>query len=279
MSDRHDIPVDYDFLDRPLPRYQGDARAMINGKEVDLNEVEDTFGKQTNILDPVHSELAPEVWEHPESPAPHLQAKHRNWIISSVLDLLDRHGYDGMDRWLKLVVTGSLTTYQYSERSDCDTSLFVDTKVFPDWSRAEMIGIMINGMDGTKLPGTPYPMQCYVVSSDLKPEDLYKPGVRSGYELRTQKWIVPPDKSRVHDVEKEMDDAYTIALLSADKMELLLDYEPEEAVTFWDQIHKRRMGDMQAGQGDYSTSNIVYKMLDNRGLFPRISDAAGVWIH
>lgn len=234
--------------------------------------------REANILDPIHDALDDRVWDDPASPEPRLKPEHRQWILSHVLDTLRGAGYHGMEDWLSLVLTGSLTTYQYSESSDCDISLFVDVDHFPDWDRAAMIGVMVEKMDGTTLPGTPFPMQCFVVPPQIKKENLYQPGLRSGYDLDADSWIVPPDKSRVHDVSKEMNSAYVYALESADKMERLLEYEPEKATMFWHQIHKRRRRDQMAGKGDYSDSNIVYKMLANRGLFPKISDISGEYI-
>jgi hypothetical protein len=61
-------------------------------------------------------------------------------------------------------------------------------------------------------------------------------------------------------------------------MDRLLKYEPDKAVMLWHQIHKRRRRDHQAGKGDYSDSNITYKMLANRGLFPAISEVSGEYI-
>lgn len=237
-----------------------------------------TVPRSGNILDPVHDDLDPTVWDSPAAPMPVLKQQHSHWIVATIWDVLDKAGYDGMERWLSLVLTGSLTTYQFSEDSDCDISVWVDVRHFPEWSRAEMIGLMIDHMDGTTLPGTPHPMQCFVVGRGLRREDLYKPGLRSAYDLLTEKWVVPPDKSSVHNVEKEMNEAYTIALENADKMERLLRYEPQKAVKFWHQIHKRRQRDQGAGKGDYAPSNITYKMLNNRGLFPQISDVSGEYI-
>lgn len=232
----------------------------------------------SNILDEIHDTLDPRVWDKPAAPEPLLKREHSEFIYEAVLDALDKHGYDGMERWLSLVFTGSLTTYQYSDESDVDVSLFVDTANFPEWSRAEIIAVMVSECDGTTLPGTPFPLQCFVVPPGITRDDLYKPGMRSGYELATDKWIVPPDKSRVHDVEHEMNQSYTVALENADKMDRLLRYEPQKAVQFWHQIHKRRQRDMKAGRGDYSSSNITYKMLANRGLFPQISEVSGEYI-
>jgi hypothetical protein len=232
-----------------------------------------------NILDPIHDTLPPEVWDRPEHLAPKLKEQHKKWISATVTEALTDAGYTHVEEWLSLVLTGSLTTYQYSPESDCDVSLFVDSEHFPEWSRAEMIGIMIDKVDGHLLPGTTYPMQCFVVDTKaFTKENLYQPGLRSGYDLATDEWLVPPDRDRVRDVEREMNIQYVLALEAADKMERLLRYEPHKAEQYWHQIHARRRRDHQAGKGDYSDSNIVYKFLANRGLFPQIAELTGEYI-
>lgn len=231
-----------------------------------------------NILDPIRDELSPHLWDQPESTHPVLKPQHRKWIKANIYKALSAAGYTDVEKWLRLVLTGSLTTYQYSEASDCDVSLFVDTKMLPEWSRGEMIGVMVGKVDGTTLPGTPFVMQDFVVPSGLKPSDLYQPGLRSGYDIDKEKWIVPPERDRVHDVEQEENGFYVFALQMADKMESLLRYEPDKAVEFWHQIHKRRARDQAAGKGDFAESNIVYKFLANRNLFPAISQASGEYI-
>ena len=228
--------------------------------------------KETNILDPISMYLDPTVWDDPDSPQPKLKEDHRLWIHYFIVNALDSQGYTRSDQWLSLVLTGSLTTYQYSTDSDCDISLFIDTEALPDWSRAEMIGIMMEMCDGVLLPGTSHPLQCYVVDPEFSKDDLYKPGLRSGYDITENRWIVAPEKNRSHDVKQEMNAIYVTALEGADKMEKLLKYEPYKAVMYYKQIHRRRKADMEAGKGDYSTSNIIYKMLDSRGLLKQIHD-------
>lgn len=233
----------------------------------------------SNILDPIHSDLPSTIWDNPGSDRPHLKPQHRKWIESKVHQVLKQGGYTNPDDWVSLVLTGSLTTYQYSlTTSDCDVSLFVDSAIFPEWSRAEMIGLMVSKIDGTLLPGTQYPMQCFVVPPNVKREDLYRPGLRSGYDLKTDEWIVPPDKDRVHNVEQEMNAYYIYALESADKLERLIRYEPDKAIQYWHQIHKRRQRDQRAGKGDYSEANIVYKFLANRGMFDELEKLTGTHI-
>lgn len=229
----------------------------------------------SNILDAVHDTLDPTVWDAIHDVAPVIKPQHKAWIIDTVHSVLKEHGYGDMDTWLEVYLTGSLTAFQYSDDSDCDISLFVNTDVFPEWSRSEMIGIMISHFDGTPLPGTSHSMQGYVVARGIRPQDLYKPGLRSGYNIQRDQWVVPPEKDRSHDVANEQNADYQWALEQADKMERMLRYEPTKAVQFWHQIHMRRMSDQKLGKGDFSQSNIIYKFLANRGLFPRLEEATG----
>lgn len=235
------------------------------------------MSKQSNILDPIHEVLAPSVWDAPASPTPSLKLKHKMWAENMIYGRFNDHGYD-VQNWSHLYVTGSITTYQYSDDSDFDVSLFVDSEIFPDWSRAEMIGIAVEQLDGNILPGTTYPLQVFVVPEGIRPRDIYKKGLRSGYDLLADRWINPPDPTMAEDPEVAYNAAYTYALEQADKMERLLQYEPHKAQTFWHQIHKRRRLDQKAGKGDYAASNIVYKMLANRGLLDEISDVTGEYI-
>ena len=228
------------------------------------------FKRKTNILDPINNQLDPTVWNNPDSPRPELKPELAEWIKNFITNVLARHGYTHMEDWMSLVLTGSLTTYQYSAPSDCDISVFVNADAFPDWSRAEMIGIMMDECDGVRVPGTAHPLQCYVVPQDFSRTDLYKPGLRSAYDIDAGSWVVAPEKDRTHDVTREMNEAYTIALENADKMEKLIRYEPIKAIQFYHQMHRRRKRDMEAGKGDFSPSNISYKMVEERGLAKQV---------
>lgn len=233
----------------------------------------------SNILDPIHKTLDPTVWDNADSAQPTLKGRHRTWIVNSIIHVLEEAGYENVKSWLDLVLTGSLTTYQYSEDSDCDVSLFVNTDHFPEWSRAEMISVMVEHLDGKHLPGTTHPMQNFVVAPGIMPEMLYQPGLRSGYKLTSSPgWIVPPERNRVHNIEQEMNASYVYALECADKMERLLQYEPDHAIQYWHMIHRQRMRDQRAGLGDFTLSNIVYKFLAKRGLLPEIAQASGEYI-
>lgn len=228
-----------------------------------------------SILDEIHPTLPPELWEDPGAPAPNLKPEHASFLHKTVGAVLEAGGYTDSAAWLHLVLTGSLTTHQYGDSSDVDVSLFVNSDVLPEWSRAEMIGLMVGHTDGTILPGTPFPLQCYVVPAHIKEQDLYKSGLRSGYDLDHMQWIVPPDPERDHDVQSQENGFYVYALQTADKMERLIRYEPDKAVQMWRALHRRRHDDQVKGKGDFSESNIIYKFLAKRGLFAELSKLTG----
>lgn len=231
--------------------------------------------RQSNILDPIHDTLPPDVWDDPADENPTFKPQHKKWLVKTAIDLLESGGYEGIENYISFVVTGSIATYQYSPRSDVDTSLFIDFEQFPEWSRAEIIGLFVENLDGVKLPGTSYDLQLFVQPPNIAPEDIFKPGLRSGYLLDEDRWIVPPDRTRVHDIEREMNDVYTYALETADKMDRLLTYEPHKAVTFWHQLHRRRARDQRQHKGDFSPSNVAYKFVVNRGLTARLEQVMG----
>ena len=231
--------------------------------------------KFANILDPIHDTLAPNVWDNPGDPEPIFKPQHAKWLKHECIKILNEGGYDGIEDAITLIITGSITTYQYSNRSDIDTSLFVDTNNFPEWSRAEMIGLFTENLDDVPLPGTTYPLQIFVQPDEIKPEMIFRPGLRSGYDLDSQQWLVPPDRTRVADIEKDMHDTYTYALETADKMDRLLTYEPLKAVQFWHQLHRRRARDQRSGKGDFAPSNVAYKFIVNRGITERLGEIMG----
>jgi GNAT superfamily N-acetyltransferase len=250
----------------------------LNGSFIYENTFKTAFNpKISNILDPIQPGLDPDVFDNAESDNPLLKPVLARWVKNTVHKIFKNNGYDDSDRWLKLVLTGSLTTLQWSPESDFDISLWVDLEEFEDFDRAELVKMIVDKLDGTMVPGTTHPLQCFVVNmfEVHNASDIYKPGLRSAWDIDEHRWIVPPETDRVHDVGKEYPDLYHRGLQVAEKMKSLLDYQPERAKTYWHYIHSQRRRAMKAGRGDYSPENITYKMLANSNLFPRIEEATG----
>lgn len=233
--------------------------------------------RQANILDPIHDELDPSVFNHPDRIDPDVKPKIIEWCKKKVYSVMMQAGWPDPSKYLELFLTGSLTTYQYSPDSDFDMSLWIDVERFPEFARADLIRLMIENCDGTIVPGTTHPIQCFVVDPvRFSKDDLYKPGLRSAYDMENQRWFVLPEKDRVIDVAKKWPEHIRYAQMCVDKLKLMLRYHNDGAVKiYWDFLHRQRFLDMRAGKGDYSLSNIVYKMIANEGLHPYIEEATG----
>jgi len=237
-------------------------------------------GHIANILDPIHDELDSDVFNHADSIDPIVKPKIAEWVKKKIYTTMLDAGWPDPSKYLSLVLTGSLTTYQWSAESDFDISLWVDVDNFPEFARAELVRLMIDKVDGIIVPGTTHPMQNFVVDVDtFSKDDLYQPGLRSAYDLDKQMWIILPERERSIDVAKKWPEHIRYAKEVVDKMKLMLRYGNDEAVkVYWHFLHDQRRRDMQAGKGDYALSNIVYKMIFNEGLAPEISNATGLYI-
>jgi hypothetical protein len=229
--------------------------------------------KEANIFDPIQDELDQNVFQG-ITPRRTIVA----FIKRTFFNKMQEKGIPNPENYFRLVITGSLTTYQYSETSDLDIS------VAPDYNglasllglptnevRRQLIRAVTADLDGTFVPGTRHPLQYFVLNLD---DDLlahFKPGMRSGWDLQTQQWIVPPEHERSHDVQKDLPELFIRASAIAEKMRLLLDSGHEdEAKTLFAQIHAKRSLDEQEGLGDFAEGNIVYKYLLHEGLFDRL---------
>ena len=238
--------------------------------------------RTANILDPVSDALDPDAFDHADRWDPDVKDSVRKFAIRKIHGALRKAGWPDPDKldYVDLILTGSLTTYQWGETSDFDVSVWVKTENLPEWVRADLIGIMIEACDGVVVPGTTHPLQCFVVDTErYTTDDLYRPGLRSAYDLKDKRWLVYPERHRAQDVHKSYPGTIAYARTVEDKVRMMLRYGNDDALRlYWHFIHKQRMRDMAKGKGDYADSNIVYKWLVNAGLLPQIAEALGTYI-
>lgn len=234
------------------------------------------FAKVANILDEIKDTLDPAVFNKADDVDPQVKPKIAEWVKNKVYKTLTDASWPDPTKYVNLVLTGSLTTYQWSEESDFDVSLWIDVKELPEFVRADLIAMMIEKCDGTIVPGTTHPIQCFVVDPKRTTrEDIYKPGLRSAFDLDKHEWIVLPERDRSIDVYKKYPEWINYAKMVEDKIRMMLIYDKAAVRIYWDFLHRRRFLDQKAGKGDFSESNVVYKWLSNRGLFGPISEATG----
>jgi len=247
-------------------------------QEIELMGVYPTlkqFPRYANIYDPIEDNLDKHAFKNGEP---------RQSVVNFIKRLYGRalkheYGIENAELFIDLYITGSLTTFQYSETSDCDVSVFPNYERFAQSfdedaskTRKRLVALSIEHIDGTFLPGTTHPLQFFVVADGIKREDLYAPGLRSAWSIFDEMWVVPPERERSHEVAAEFPDAYSRASSIADKMKDALDHDPESARELWKQVHMKRQLDQRAGLGDYCEGNIVYKWLLHEGLFDRIKN-------
>lgn len=228
---------------------------------------------QTNILDPIHNQLDQRLFKGID-PRP----ATINFIKKKIYEVLDGIIHPS-EQYFDLYLTGSITTYQYSDGSDCDISIFprydkLEAKFKTDAKeiRKRIIVRVINHLDGLAVPGTPFVVQGFVTLPGDKPADMYRAGMRSAWSFQTHKWIVPPEKDRVHDVQHELPLVYLRAHAIGEKMKQALTQDPKAAIKLYKQVHLKRSNDQRAGRGDFSEGNVMYKYLAHEGYFDRLRD-------
>ena len=111
---------------------------------------------------------------------PQLRPVLAQWIKKKVYEVLDNY-HPNPENWCTLVLTGSLTTFQYSDDSDCDVSVFVNPHFMPSWERAKLIALSIQHLDGVSGSlGRHINFKRLSFSPKVTKEMLYQPGLRSG---------------------------------------------------------------------------------------------------
>jgi 2'-5' RNA ligase len=251
-----------------------------NGQGATYQHVGSRNTRRSNIMDPVMPTLDQRVFKD-EVPRSGVQS----FIKKIYYKAFEKHFGIPAAGLINLYMTGSLTTYQYSDTSDSDIGVFPNYPEIqkrlgldPAEVRKELVAMSIGSLDGTFLPGGSHPLQFFVMNPGATPEETYKHGVRSGYSLDSHEWVNPPEKDRVHDVQVEFPEMYRRAEAMAQKMRDMLDHDPDKARELWKQIHAKRSLDEQAGLGDFSEGNITYKYLLHEGLFDRIRKELGEYI-
>ena len=234
----------------------------------------------SNIFDPVQTELDQTVFDGIEPKQKHVRFVKRLYYRALAKEL----GLDG-EQWADLYLTGSLTTYQWGETSDADHSVFPNYELIynelgldPDETRKRFYSLSVEHLDGTFLPGTTHPLQFFVVPYGRPLEEYFRPGLRSAWNYKTEEWVVPPEKERAKDIATQLPGLYWRTQLMVNKMNDLIDHDPDRARQLWAQVHKKRQLDQQAGFGDFSEGNIVYKGLLHAGVFDRLRNELGIKI-
>lgn len=221
--------------------------------------------KESNILDPVQDTLDQDVFN---GTVP--KKEFFDYHLDHIREVFRQNGFNpyAFDFYL----TGSLCTYQYSDKSDVDISIICNVNEFSEEDRSDLISIVIESLDGEFFPRTRHQYQHFVQPVGVDIEDLFILGMRSAWDFQKDKWVIKPRRAYAHNVQKEKPDWILAGVQVSDKINTLIDYHQyDQAKEMYKEIHRKRKED-QIEYGDYSEGNIIYKFLDNNGTFDRLKN-------
>ena len=222
-------------------------------KEFTVEEPSSDFSVSTAVV--FHDELNPKLFENsrlrPEVREGLLRiAKHFEEFIGVELDIVD------------ITVSGSNAAFSYTEYSDIDLHLVVQVPDEPEYK--ELLDAkknVYNAKHDIKVRG---------IDVELYAQDVEQEHHSLGiYSVLKNTWISRPEKINVKIDSGDVKDKYKNY---KDRIEVVLkDSELDVAKAAWDDLKRMRKAGLEKN-GEFSTENIVYKMLRNQGWIERLQD-------
>lgn len=209
---------------------------------------------------PYHNALNPVVWDRDRiDPKIKQRLLDIAQLFQSYLDIDDLQVYD-------VVLTGSLANYNYSQHSDFDLHLMVDYSDI-DGDLAEKFlkakKDLWNDQHDITIKG--YDVELYA-------QDISETHASSGvYSLTKDQWLIKPK----YQPPTINDQAVTVkANYYRRAIDIITDNEHAELDDIQqlkDKIRRMRRSGLQK-QGEFSTENLVFKILRNQGYLKKLWD-------
>ena len=218
----------------------------------------------------VKDTLNPKVWDSPNNVK---KAKMKPEIKKGLLDIA-KEFIEFLDEDVfveDIILTGSLSNYNWSEYSDFDLHIIIDLEQFDDQGEIYLKlfsakKLIFNDKHNLTIKG--YDVEVY-------PQDEKEEHTAEGqYSIMNEEWLVVPKKEKppvnksklklninhwVEFVKKTLKDADDSSLnVSKTKIKKLTD-----------KLRKFRKGGLEKG-GEFSNENLVYKYLRRSGLLDKV---------
>lgn len=222
-------------------------------------------------LEPVKSfhikdELNPKVWDGEEI----------NQEVREQLLQISQDFYDGTDLEADvkdIILTGSLANYNWSEKySDYDLHILID---FEDVNEdVDLVKKYVdsaknvwNGLHDIKIKG--YEVEVYI-------QDVNEPHKSTGvYSLLNDEWNTKPSKVDFEPDEDAIKEKAKSSMMMIDDLEKEVDEDKhdkfvEKLQKVWDKIKNYRKSGLESEGGEFSTGNLVFKLLRRNGYIGKI---------
>jgi hypothetical protein len=228
-----------------------------------LSKVIDSFSIQDS--------LNPKVWDNPNDPN---QAKLKKDIQDRLLEIsYEFIDFIGLDFFISdIILTGSLSNYNWSEYSDFDLHILVDMSQFGD-SKIELYKELFNLKkmlfnEKHDITIKKYEVELYLQDAD---EEHTSTGV---YSVLYKKWDVVPEKQNFRiDKEKLKDKAEQWMRIIDGVIENVQDEDLEDAKElikkYRDKLKQYRKCGLET-KGEFSYENLVFKILRRNGYIEKL---------
>lgn len=214
--------------------------------------------------------LNPKVWENPTDPD---KAKMKSKVRKGLLRIAEQFiEYLGEDFFVDdIVLTGSLSNFNWSEFSDFDLHVHVDLEQFGDEAPLykelfDLKKFIFNERHNIKIFG--YDVELYV-------QDISEPHIASGvYSVMNDEWENKPKK-----IDFELDTKVLTDKIKCwtDKIEKAIDTDTlEDDVDVLENLRKKLKEYRQSGlekDGELSYENLVFKFLRRSGHIQKLFDS------
>ncbi len=143
-----------------------------------MNGLKEYLNLKESILDPIQEKLSPDLWDDnsklKRTVKTHIVKRFETWLKSAT-----------SKKPKKMFILGSMCGFQYTGTSDIDVNIVLEVS---DEERNEIVGKMIEELNGKNLPGTSHPVN-YFISTE------YKPAWKTDgplYDLMRDTWVSKP---------------------------------------------------------------------------------------
>ena len=226
-----------------------------------------------NDFEPIKSfhlkdELNPKIWDGQE-----LKADVREQLLTIAQDF-----YNTTDLKAKIkdvILTGSLANYNWSEKySDYDLHILIDFKeVNEDEELVKKFVDAVKNIWNKEYDITIEGYEVEVYIQDVK--ELHR---SSGvYSVLNNRWNVKPVKAEFEPDELEIREKAKTVMMLVDDLEDDVDKDEydefiKKIKKVWDKVKRYRKSGLESEGGEFSTGNLVFKLLRRNGYIGKILD-------
>lgn len=178
-------------------------------------------------------------------------AEHFEEFIGVELDVVD------------ITISGSNAAYSYTNYSDIDLHIVVQVPNEPEYK--ELLDAKKNDYNAR------HDIKVKGIDVELYAQDVNDVHHSLGiYSVRDNKWVATPERTEVDVDHSDVQEKYTNY---RDRVKVTLRQDDlDVAKEMWADIKRMRKAGLETRESEFSTENLVYKMLRNKKWIQRLQD-------